>query len=103
MEAGTCLEVVHASAPAKELSHYEELPSELGQNVIDSAEKVRSNHKRHYETRDSPCRPNRVVEHSSRIIVENWALAIAEPAGSMLHICSCARRGAEQPGRMAKI
>jgi elongation factor G len=65
MEAGTRLEVVHALAPAKELyryasqlrsltggrglhaeefSHYEELPAELEQNVIDSAKKARSNH-----------------------------------------------------------
>jgi elongation factor G len=65
MEAGSYLEVVHALAPAKELyryasqlrsltggrglhseefSHYEELPAELEQQVIESARKARSNH-----------------------------------------------------------
>jgi elongation factor G len=65
MEAGNRLEVVHALAPARELyryasqlrsltggrglhteefSHYEELPAELEQQVIESARKARSNH-----------------------------------------------------------
>jgi elongation factor G len=65
MEAGSRLEVVHALVPAKELyryasqlrsltggrglhseefSHYEELPVELEQQVIESARKARSNH-----------------------------------------------------------
>jgi elongation factor G len=65
MEAGNRLEVVHALAPARELyryasqlrsltggrglhteefSHYEELPAELEQQVIESAKKARSNH-----------------------------------------------------------
>jgi elongation factor G len=65
MEAGNHLEVVHALAPARELyryasqlrsltggrglhteefSHYEELPGELEQRVIESAKKARSNH-----------------------------------------------------------
>jgi translation elongation factor EF-G len=65
MEAGQRLEVVRALVPAKELyryasqlrslaggrglhteefSHYEELPPELEQNVIESARKARSNH-----------------------------------------------------------
>ena len=65
MEAGSRLEVVHALVPAKELyryasqlrsltggrglhseefSHYEELPAELEQQVIESARKARSNH-----------------------------------------------------------
>jgi elongation factor G len=65
MEAGNRLEVLHALAPARELyryasqlrsltggrglhteefSHYEELPAELEQQVIESAKKARSNH-----------------------------------------------------------
>ena len=65
MEAGNRLEVVHALAPARELyryasqlrsltggrglhteefSHYEELPAELEQQVVESARKARSNH-----------------------------------------------------------
>jgi elongation factor G len=65
MEAGNRLEVVHALAPARELyryssqlrsltggrglhteefSHYEELPGEFEQRVIESAKKARSNH-----------------------------------------------------------
>jgi len=65
MEAGSRLEIVHALVPAKELyryasqlrsltggrglhteefSHYEELPAELEQQVIESARKARSNH-----------------------------------------------------------
>jgi elongation factor G len=65
MEAGNHLEVVHALAPARELyryasqlrsltggrglhteefSHYQELPGELEQRVIESAKKARSNH-----------------------------------------------------------
>jgi elongation factor G len=65
MEAGSRLEVVQALVPAKELyryasqlrsltggrglhseefSHYEELPAELEQQVIESAKKARSNH-----------------------------------------------------------
>jgi elongation factor G len=65
MEAGNHLEVVHALAPARELyryasqlrsltggrglhteefSHYEDLPAELEQRVVESARKARSNH-----------------------------------------------------------
>jgi elongation factor G len=65
MDAGSRLDVVHALAPARELyryasqlrsltggrglhteefSHYEELPAELEQQVIESAKKARSNH-----------------------------------------------------------
>jgi elongation factor G len=64
MDAGTRLEAIHALAPARELyryasqlrsltggrglhsekfDHYEELPSELEQQVIESAKKARAN------------------------------------------------------------